>query len=33
MAGGWIRDGVVQDQISDQVSDSLKFARSLMPVG
>jgi phage/conjugal plasmid C-4 type zinc finger TraR family protein len=33
MAGGWTRDGAVQDQIDDTVTDAIKFARSLMPVG
>lgn len=33
MAGGWARDGAVQDQIDDTVSDAVKAARSSMPTG
>ena len=33
MAGGWTRDGAVQDQIDDTVSDAVKAARSRIPVG
>lgn len=33
MAGGWARDGAVQDQIDDTVSDAVKAARSRIPVG
>jgi len=33
MAGGWTRDGAVQDQIDDTVSDALKNARAKLPVG
>jgi len=33
MAGGWARDGAVQDQIDDTISDAVKAARSRMPVG
>ena len=33
MAGGWTRDGAVQDQIDDTVSDAVARARSLMPAG
>lgn len=33
MAGGWARDGAVQDQIDDTVSDAVKAARSRIPHG
>jgi len=33
MAGGWTRDGAVQDQIDDSVTDAVLRARSLMPHG
>ena len=33
MAGGWTRDGAVQDQIDDTVSDAVKAARSRIPHG
>jgi len=33
MAGGWARDGAVQDQIDDTVSDAVKAARARLPVG
>ncbi|RUO25312.1 hypothetical protein CWE09_00825 [Aliidiomarina minuta] len=33
MAGGWSRDGAVQDQIDASVEDSVKRARSRMPAG
>lgn len=33
MAGGWTRDGAVQDQIDDTVSDAVKAARIRMPKG
>ena len=33
MAGGWARDGAVQDQIDDTVSDAVKRARAGMPAG
>ncbi len=33
MAGGWARDGAVQDQIDDTIADAVKRARSDMPVG
>ncbi len=29
MAGGWTRDGAVQDQIDDTVSDAVQAARSI----
>jgi phage/conjugal plasmid C-4 type zinc finger TraR family protein len=31
MAGGWTRDGAVQDQIDDTVRDAVLGARSRMP--
>lgn len=33
MAGGWTRDGAVQDQIDDSVSDAVAEARARMPSG
>lgn len=33
MAGGWTRDGAVQDQIDDTVEDGVRRARALMPGG
>ena len=33
MAGGWTRDGAVQDQIDDTVKDAVTAARSRMPHG
>lgn len=33
MAGGWSRDGAVQDQIDDTVKDAVAGARARMPVG
>ena len=33
MAGGWARDGAVQDQIDDTVSDAVKQARAGIPIG
>ena len=33
MAGGWTRDGAVQDQIDDTVSDAVNGARARMPSG
>lgn len=33
MAGGWTRDGAVQDQIEDTVKDAVQFARARMPSG
>ena len=33
MAGGWARDGAVQDQIDDTVNDAVSAARSRMPQG
>lgn len=33
MANGWARDGAVQEQIDDTVSDAVKNARSRLPSG
>ena len=33
MAGGWTRDGAVQDQIDASVEDAVKRARSQLPSG
>ena len=33
MAGGWARDGAVQDQIDDTVSDAVAAARARMARG
>ena len=33
MAGGWTRDGAVQEQIDDSVTDAVLRARALMPHG
>jgi phage/conjugal plasmid C-4 type zinc finger TraR family protein len=33
MAGGWARDGAVQDQIEDTVADAVKGARANIPAG
>jgi len=33
MAGGWTRDGAVQEQIDDTVKDAVQNARSRMPAG
>ena len=33
MAGGWARDGAVQDQIEDTVKDAVSLARALLPSG
>ncbi|APZ44038.1 DksA/TraR family C4-type zinc finger protein [Acidihalobacter ferrooxydans] len=33
MAGGWTRDGAVQDQIDDTVRDALNRARRALPQG
>lgn len=33
MAGGWSRDGAVQDQIDASVEDAVKRARSQLPTG
>ncbi len=33
MAGGWARDGAVQDQIDDTIKDAVDGARANMPAG
>ena len=33
MAGGWSRDGAVQEQIDASVEDAVKQARSRLPAG
>ena len=33
MAGGWTRDGGVQDQIDASIDDAVQLARSRMPDG
>jgi phage/conjugal plasmid C-4 type zinc finger TraR family protein len=33
MAGGWARDGAIQDQIDASVDDAVKLARSRLPTG
>lgn len=33
MAGGWTRDGNVQDQIDASLEDAVKLARSRLPAG
>ena len=33
MAGGWTRDGAVQDRIDDTVKDAILRARALTPKG
>jgi phage/conjugal plasmid C-4 type zinc finger TraR family protein len=33
MAGGWTRDGAVQDQIDDTVKDAVLGARARLPTG
>ncbi len=33
MAGGWARDGAVQDQIDDTLKDAVTLARNLLPSG
>ena len=33
MAGGWTRDGAVQDQIDASIDDAVKLARSHLPCG
>lgn len=33
MAGGWSRDGAVQDQIDASVEDAVALARSRLPTG
>ena len=33
MAGGWTRDGAVQEQIDDTVTDAVKLARARLSAG
>lgn len=33
MAGGWTRDGAIQDQIDDTLKEAVQFARARMPAG
>jgi phage/conjugal plasmid C-4 type zinc finger TraR family protein len=33
MAGGWTRDGAVQEQIDDTVTDAVRLARARMQAG
>ena len=33
MAGGWAKDGAVQDQIDDTVADAVLSARARLPLG
>ena len=33
MAGGWSKDGAVQDQIDASVEDAIKLARNRLPTG
>jgi phage/conjugal plasmid C-4 type zinc finger TraR family protein len=33
MAGGWTRDGAVQEQIDASVSEAVELARSRLPAG
>lgn len=33
MAGGWTRDGAVQEQIDDSVADAVSLARAKLPSG
>ena len=33
MAGGWARDGAVQDQIDDTIADAVMSARARIPAG
>jgi phage/conjugal plasmid C-4 type zinc finger TraR family protein len=33
MAGGWSRDGAVQDQIDASVEDAIERSRSRLPIG
>ncbi len=33
MAGGWTRDGAIQDQIDDTIADAVMNARARMPAG
>ena len=33
MAGGWVADGAVQEQIDNSIEDAVQRARSLLPTG
>jgi len=33
MAGGWSKDGAVQEQIDDSINDAIELARSKLPAG
>lgn len=33
MAGGWTRDGAIQDQIDDTIKDAVDLARARMLIG
>ncbi|HTF96776.1 MAG TPA: DksA/TraR family C4-type zinc finger protein [Cellvibrio sp.] len=33
MAGGWVRDGAIQDQIDGSIQDAVELARSQLPKG
>lgn len=33
MAGGWTRDGAIQEQIDDTVQDAVMFVRARLPIG
>ena len=33
MAGGWTRDGAIQDQIDDTIKDAVDIARGQLPKG
>jgi phage/conjugal plasmid C-4 type zinc finger TraR family protein len=33
MAGGWVNDGAVQEQIDSSIEDAVQRARSQLPIG
>lgn len=33
MAGGWLRDGAVQEQVDAEISDAIESARRRLPSG
>jgi phage/conjugal plasmid C-4 type zinc finger TraR family protein len=33
MAGGWTRDGAIEEQIDDTIGDGVKSARARLPAG
>ncbi|WP_116970815.1 DksA/TraR family C4-type zinc finger protein [Blastomonas sp. UPD001] len=33
MANGWARDGAIQDQIDDTITDAVSTARARLPIG